>query len=65
MRVVDLIVCSYNVRDIHMAAQMLALAIVTAASHGYDLGLSPADRARYEGVRAAVVLEPDALAQLA
>jgi hypothetical protein len=51
-RVVDLIVCSYNVRDIHMAAQMLALAIVTAASHGYDLGLSPGDRERYERVRA-------------
>jgi hypothetical protein len=51
-RVVDLIVCSYNVRDIHMSAQMLALAIVTAAAHGDDLGLSPDDRARYERVRA-------------
>jgi hypothetical protein len=51
-RVVDLIVCSYNVRDIHMSAQMLALAIVTAASHGYDLGLAPEDRERYERVRA-------------
>jgi hypothetical protein len=51
-RVVDLIVCSYNVRDIHMSAQMLALANVTAAAHGYDLGLSPDDRERYERVRA-------------
>jgi hypothetical protein len=51
-RVVDLIVCSYNVRDIHMAAQMLALAIVTAAAHGYDLGLSGTDAERYERVRA-------------
>jgi len=51
-RVVDLISTSYNVRDIHMAAQMLALAIVTATSHGYDLGLSPADGERYERVRA-------------
>jgi hypothetical protein len=51
-RVVDLIVCSYNVRDIHMSAQMLTLAIVTAAAHGYDLGLSPSDRERYECVRA-------------
>ena len=51
-RVVDLIANSYNVRDIHMAAQNLALAIVTAAAHGYELGLSPADRERYERVRA-------------
>ncbi len=51
-RVVDLIVCSYNVRDIHMSAQMLALANVTAAAHGYDFGLSPDDRERYERVRA-------------
>jgi hypothetical protein len=51
-RVVDLIVCSYNVRDIHMAAQMLALANVTAASHGYDFGLSAGERERYERVRA-------------
>jgi hypothetical protein len=51
-RVVDSIVCSYNVRDIHMAAQMLALAIVTAAAHGYDLRLSSSDRERYERVRA-------------
>ena len=51
-RVVDLIVCSYNVRDIHMSAQMLALANVTAAAHGYDFGLAPGDRDRYERVRA-------------
>lgn len=50
-RVVDLIVCSYNVRDIHMAAQMLTLAIVTAVAHGYDLHLSSSDRERYERVR--------------
>ena len=51
-RVVDLIGTSYNVRDIHQSAQMLTLAVVTAAAHGYDLRLSPADRERYEHVRA-------------
>jgi hypothetical protein len=51
-RVVDLIGTSYNVRDIHQAAQMLALANVTAIAHGYDPQLSPDDRARYERVRA-------------
>lgn len=51
-RIVDQIATSYNVRDIHLAAQMLALAIVTAAAHGYDLGLSPGERERYESVRA-------------
>ena len=50
-RVVDQIASSYNVRDIHLAAQMLALAIVTATAHGYDPGLSPADRDRDERVR--------------
>jgi hypothetical protein len=51
-RVVDQICSSYNVRDIHFAAQNYALAIVTAAAHGYDLQLSAGDRERYEGVRA-------------
>ena len=51
-RVVTLINASYNVGDIHMAAQMLALAIVTATAHGYDLELSAADAERYERVRA-------------
>jgi hypothetical protein len=51
-RVVSLINASYNVGDIHMAAQMLALAIVTATAHGYDLGLAPGDAERYERVRA-------------
>jgi hypothetical protein len=51
-RIVDQIATSYNVRDIHLAAQMLALAIVTAAAHGYDLELSSGDRERYERVRA-------------
>ena len=50
-RVVDLIGTSYNVRDIHQSAQMLTLAVVTAAAHAYDLGLSPTDRERYERVR--------------
>jgi hypothetical protein len=51
-RIVDQIATSYNVRDIHLAAQLLALAIVTAAAHGYDLGLSPDERERYDRVRA-------------
>jgi hypothetical protein len=51
-RIVDQIATSYNVLNIHLSAQMLALAIVTAAAHGYDPGLSPADRDRYDRVRA-------------
>lgn len=51
-RIVDQIASSYNVRDIHLSAQMLALAIVTAAAHGYELGLGPAERERYERIRA-------------
>jgi hypothetical protein len=51
-RIVDQIASSYNVRDIHFAAQNYALAIVTAVAHGYDLNLSPVDGERYERVRA-------------
>ena len=51
-RIVDQIASSYNVRDIHLASQLTALAIVTATAHGFDLGLAPDDSARLEQVRA-------------
>lgn len=51
-RVVDQIASSYNARDIHLSAQLLALAIVTATSHGYEIGLPAADAGRLEQIRA-------------